>query len=192
MSPASGVTNAQIDAVFAKFSGSNDFGVPYLRTYAEGFRTIARALLAEQQAPSTIPGMDPAYMERLIDALQENGDPISVDAADEFQRLLDAHASNGLAPSNQLLEEFEPLIARWVPVTERLPEVGREVVVLGMNPEDPNKIDTNWRMDESADPWRWQDWGRITWWLDGLTLPATQEPSTALSDSVGSTGGSNG
>jgi hypothetical protein len=40
------LTDEQIDAVFLRFCGSNDNDVPYLRTYGEGFRPIARAILA--------------------------------------------------------------------------------------------------------------------------------------------------
>lgn len=39
-------TDEQIDAVFTAWAGKNDFGVPYLRTYEQGFRSIARAVLA--------------------------------------------------------------------------------------------------------------------------------------------------
>lgn len=40
------LTDEQIDAVFMQHAGQNEWGLPYLRTYREGFRHIARAVLA--------------------------------------------------------------------------------------------------------------------------------------------------
>jgi hypothetical protein len=42
--PLTPLTDEQIDVVFLRFCGSNDNDVPYLRTYGEGFRPIARAI----------------------------------------------------------------------------------------------------------------------------------------------------
>lgn len=39
------MTDEQIDAIFHKWAGKNDYGAAYLRCYPEGFRHIARAVL---------------------------------------------------------------------------------------------------------------------------------------------------
>ena len=51
--PAPDISDEQIDAVFNDFAGTNDFGAPYLRSYKEGFRSIARAVLALAAPPAT-------------------------------------------------------------------------------------------------------------------------------------------
>lgn len=46
------------------------------------------AALAQQREP--VAGLNRSYTEQLINALHENSDPVSIDAAEEFQRLLAA------------------------------------------------------------------------------------------------------
>ena len=50
---AQGLSDAEIDKVFTKFAGVNDCNTPYLRTYMEGFRPIARAILAASRTTPT-------------------------------------------------------------------------------------------------------------------------------------------
>lgn len=52
------LTEELIDAVFKTFAGTNDFGVPYLQTYAEGFRRIARTIEAVCASPPEAHGAD--------------------------------------------------------------------------------------------------------------------------------------
>lgn len=69
---------------------------------------LAAALRARGAVPSGQP--DAAYAERLIEALYENGDPISVDAAEEMQRMLAARAGAQAVPSdaeiNAMAEQY--------------------------------------------------------------------------------------
>jgi hypothetical protein len=54
---------SHIDAVFAKYAGANDNGTPYLRTYIEGFRNIARDILAAQPAAQEPSKDTPPWMQ---------------------------------------------------------------------------------------------------------------------------------
>lgn len=72
-----------IPAADVKRMGANAFCLPH--EVSDALARLSAACGVQASAAT----LDPAYMQRLIDALQENGDPVSIDAADEFQRLLD-------------------------------------------------------------------------------------------------------
>lgn len=59
-----------------------------------------RERLAEsaQAAHAAVAGLDRGYARRLAEALHENGDPVSVDAAEEFERLLAGAPTAQAAP----------------------------------------------------------------------------------------------
>ena len=62
-----------------------------------------RERLAEsaQAAHAAVAGLDRGYARRLAEALHENGDPVSVDAAEEFERLLAGAPTAQAAPAAQ-------------------------------------------------------------------------------------------
>ncbi len=67
-------------------------------------RTVEKSLRAALAQPEQEPvALDREYTKRLIEALYENSDPVSVDAAEEFQRLLT------LPPHMAYLPPSEPL-----------------------------------------------------------------------------------
>jgi hypothetical protein len=59
------------------------------------------ALAATPAAPAAVAGLDRGYAQRLIEALRENSDPVSVDAAEEFGRLLAAAPTTQAAPQHE-------------------------------------------------------------------------------------------
>ena len=83
---------------------ANEFALAELYAFQEATGCdTAEQLKAQQQEPVAI---DRLYIEALIEGLYQNEDPVSVDAAEEFERLLKTPAS-------------PPASKPWVELTEK-------------------------------------------------------------------------
>ena len=73
-------------------NGHSGYGVyAHMEDYPEEGAVLVQSI--EQPAQQEPVALDRLYIEALIEGLYQNEDPVSIDAAEEFQRLLGTHTS---------------------------------------------------------------------------------------------------